>query len=130
MLSKTTTILNALAKKLWANKRNNSRSAKKQKTEALQKATTSVATEYFHLQNQTKEIGKHDKKNTVEEMIKATEHKYGLTNGLINNETVKTRVKMRKPSAFSHQKVSPVAEIEPILVQWCLLLAKMGRPLT
>jgi Tc5 transposase DNA-binding domain len=39
-------------------------------------------------------------------------------------------VKRNNLIAFSHQKSSPVAEIEPVLVEWCLMLANMGNPLT
>jgi hypothetical protein len=52
----------------------------------------------LHLQNQAKAIGKHDENNTLDEMIKATEQEYGLTNALINKDIVKTRVKMSKQS--------------------------------
>jgi hypothetical protein len=46
----------------------------------------------------------------------------------ISQDTVKTRVKIRNPTGYAHQRVSPLHESEPLIVQWCL--PNTGNPLT
>jgi hypothetical protein len=60
----------------------------------------------------------------------STQTEYGLTKMLINQDTVKTRVKIRNPIGYAHQRTSPLSKIEPLIVQWCLLSANTGNPMT
>lgn len=68
--------------------------------------------------------------NRVTEIINATEEKYGLDKGTIKVETIRSRIKRNNITAFKHQETSPLAEIEPHLVNFCLQICDMGFPLT
>jgi hypothetical protein len=63
-------------------------------------------------------------------IVKETENKYGLNNGTINVHTVKSRVQANNPTAICPQKISPVAEVEHLIVQSCLRLASIGEAFT
>jgi hypothetical protein len=63
-------------------------------------------------------------------IIKETEQQYGLEDGTINFETVRSRVLAKNPSAISHQKMSPLSNVEDIIVECCCRLSAMGEALT
>jgi hypothetical protein len=70
------------------------------------------------------------KRHTLDNLNTSIPHKFGLTNLDINLETVKTRIKSTNASGIAMQRSSPLLEIEPIFLDWVLLLAEVGNPLT
>jgi hypothetical protein len=54
----------------------------------------------------------------------------GLSIDSISLDTIRSRVKRGNPEAIMTSKQSPITELEPIICEFCIHLAKMGRPLT
>jgi septum formation topological specificity factor MinE len=106
------------------------KAAKAKYTKDLRKSIISVATKYIQIQNTAKSVGRQVKKNTQNNLIASAEVEYGLTKMTINRDIVKTRVEIKNPTGYAHQRTSPLSEIELLIVQWCLLSANTGNPLT
>jgi hypothetical protein len=70
------------------------------------------------------------KANSLATLITDVEQEYGLTKSSINIETVKYRIKRHNSAVLALQGISPLAETEPLIVLWCLMLSEMGTPLT
>lgn len=68
--------------------------------------------------------------NTYITIIKEIEIKYNLVPNSISIHTIRSRIKRNNPTAHVPQKQSPIAGIEPMLVELCQGLAEMGAPLT
>jgi hypothetical protein len=58
------------------------------------------------------------------------EHECLHTKSSINVKTVLNCIKRGNPTAVAPQRLSPISEVEPFLLQWILLLAEMGNALT
>jgi hypothetical protein len=67
---------------------------------------------------------------TLSNIIKTTESKYGLDENSLSVETIRSRIQTENASGFSHQKISPLADVEDLLVDCCCRLSKMGEALT
>jgi hypothetical protein len=90
---------------------------KKKKKDNLQTfhvARTKVATEYDNLRRQsTKKVPA----GTLEEMIKKATIEFGLQPGSLKKDSVLARLKRNNVSGIAHQKVSPLDELEPLIVE-------------
>jgi hypothetical protein len=104
--------------------------AKIKNEQAVKLATTSIATKYLALKSSAKLSGKNVKRNSLNNIINDTANEFGLTPSSINSGTVKSRIMSSNPSGFAPQRISPLAEIEPLILQWVIKLAEMGQPLT
>jgi hypothetical protein len=69
-------------------------------------------------------------RGTFKKIITAAEEKFGLLPGSVNDETVLSRVKRNNISGVAHQRVSPLDEMEPLIIEWCEQMAKIGMALT
>jgi hypothetical protein len=49
--------------------------------------------------------------------------------GSVKDETVLSRVKRNNISGVAHQRVSPLDEMEPLIIEWCERMAKIGMAL-
>jgi hypothetical protein len=63
-------------------------------------------------------------------MINDMSNEYELIKSSINLGTVKSSIIYLNRTGFAPQRISPFIEIEPLIVQWIVLLAEMGHPLT
>ncbi len=104
--------------------------AKKRKLDEELLATEEAATLYFQAKCKTESEGKRVKKGFLKDLVRQIEKKHNLTEGTINLTTVKTRVKRKNPSAMAIQKTSPIAEIEPLIAEYCCRLSAIGKPLS
>jgi hypothetical protein len=104
--------------------------AKKSKEQKLDLATSSVASQYIEIMKTAKSRGKQVKKNTLNNLITETSNEFGLTPASINYETIKSRIKASNPAGQAPQRTSPIADVEPLILHWIILLAEMGNPLT
>jgi hypothetical protein len=68
-------------------------------------------------------------KGTLTRLIKEIEETENVKAGSIKRETVLSRVQSGNVSGICHQKVSPLAEVEPLLVVWLIRLGQMGEAL-
>ena len=67
---------------------------------------------------------------TLKNLILVTETKYSLKPGAIKMWAIRSRVFRKNFDGVARQKISPLAPLEPDVVQWCIELARMGVPLT
>jgi hypothetical protein len=119
-----------VTKKSGGRKRGTTIQSKNDKEKAFKLATTVVATKYIALKASTKMCAKNVTRNTLNKLIIKTENEFGLTECSIKSGTVKSRIMSLNATGFAPQRISPVANIEPLILQWVILLADMGQPLT
>jgi Tc5 transposase DNA-binding domain len=62
-------------------------------------------------------------------MIHDATIEFGLNKGSLKKDSVLARLKRNNISGIAHQKVSPLEELEPLIVEWCIRLARIGQPL-
>jgi hypothetical protein len=67
---------------------------------------------------------------TFSKIIKETKQTYGLDEGSINFQTKKSQVFAHISREINHQKISPLAAIEGVIVDRCCRLSAMGETLT
>jgi hypothetical protein len=97
---------------------------------AVDSATTECARRYKEVQTKAKAAGSnYSKRGTLALIIKETESKYGLLNGTIKEDTIKKRALRNNLTGYKYQSTSPVAKVEPILVEYCIRLSKIGKAL-
>lgn len=126
-------------KKYPGRKKGSTKAAHKFHLRNLNAAITEAATEYEIVKKtyakfeSTGEIRLRTGKTPngiLDMIIERTEKKYNLDRKSINRHTVKTRVTKGNVSGLAAQKISPVADLEPGIVEWCIELARMGAALT
>jgi hypothetical protein len=103
---------------------------KKLNTKKMDDALTEASTLCLNSRRAAKLDGKKLVVGTFRTLINETELKFGLNEGTINYDTVKSRVFANNPTGISHQSVSPLKEVEDIIVDCCVRLSKMGEALT
>lgn len=64
------------------------------------------------------------------EIVNEVKRKYDLNEESFSYETVRSRVKNNNPTGIGKQIQSPLAPIEPEIVDWCIRLSEMGEALT
>lgn len=97
---------------------------------AKDEATTECAMLYKDMQEQAKASGKRNgSRGSLKKLIKETEDKYGLLNGTIKSETISKRVYRNNLTGYKYQSTSPVAQMEPVLCDYCIRLCKIGKAL-
>jgi hypothetical protein len=66
---------------------------------------------------------------TLQEIIAGAEKEFDLPAGTVKKQTVLSRVKRNNVTGVAHQRVSPLIEMEPLIVEWCEGMAKLGMAL-
>ena len=100
-------------------------SAKKRiEKEKLHSALIQVCTKY----NTEKEasLEKRLPRQTIDNIISKVELEHGIKDGKINRNTVIHRVRNKNFEGINAATISPLAEIEPLLVEMCLSCARIG----
>ncbi len=69
-------------------------------------------------------------KGTLDKIVSDVETEAGLSKNSISLETVRSRIKRGNPGAIRTCSLSPIAGLEPLIVEFCIRLAKIGDPLT
>jgi hypothetical protein len=98
---------------------------KSRQSDALLEAATQVKYE----KEQCSGAGSKLPKGRIQTIISDIEKKYSLSAKTLSKETVLSRVKANNLTGFSPQHTSPVAQLEPMIVEYCIRLARMGCPL-
>ena len=97
---------------------------------AKDEATTECAVLYKDIQDHAKASGKKNgSRGSLKKLIKETEDKFGLLNGTIKSETITKRVYRNNLTGYKYQSTSPVAQMEPVLCDYCVRLCKIGKAL-
>ena len=93
-------------------------------------ATTECSVLYMEAQEKARSAGFVNlKRGTLSKLVKEMEDKYGLLHGTIHGETIAKRVYRGNVSGYKYQSTSPVSQLEPLLVDYCIRLCKMGKAL-
>ena len=70
------------------------------------------------------------KPGTYIQIIKEIEERNKIKAGTIKLDTIKSRMRRNNTSGYAHQRTSPLAGIEPLIVDYCQRLSEIGAPLT
>jgi hypothetical protein len=102
----------------------------RKKKKQTDEATEAACKEYKQAKDTAKSEDRTCDDGTLLSIVKAQELKHELEAGTLNIPAIIKRVQRKNVSGVSQSRTSPLAEIEPILVQYCIRLAKIGQPLT
>ena len=103
----------------------------KMKYEALvQEAITTAATLYLVQYQNAQWNDTIVTPGTYARIISAVEEDNNLKKDTIKLDTIKSRIKRNNITGFAAQRTSPLYEIEPLIVQYCIRLSEIGVPLT
>jgi hypothetical protein len=100
------------------------------KEKLLSDALTKAATLCIDARNAAKIANKILTDGTFKKLIKETEEEYNLDADSINYNTIRSRVQSNNASGARHQHTSPLWEVEDLIVDTCVRLARMGESLT
>jgi hypothetical protein len=103
--------------------------AKEQYNYVIQKAMTDAAVLYEKEKLMAETKGAYVRKGTLKEIVKKIEQERGIANDTINLESIRTRVTRSNVTGKGIGSVSPLHAIEPIIVQYCIRLARIGSAL-
>lgn len=107
--------------------KNSTKAAKLELEERAHQAKQEAAEQYAALIG--KKEGTYVPRKALPQIIEEVEEKYGVAKGTVNIHTVRSRVRRNNTTGIGKNNVSPVAEIEPIIVDFCIKLARMGAGL-
>ena len=106
--------------------------AAKDKKEAVTKESITKAAILY--QQACEEASKSGKKavpkGTLERIIADVENEAGLSENSISVNTIRSRIKRGNVEGKNSYSLSPITELEPLIVEFCIRLAKIGDPLT
>jgi hypothetical protein len=92
----------------------------------LTDATTVVTNKFYIAKQDAIKAKTQVADGTLNELIEDTFIEYDLPNNSIKHQTVYYCMKHNNLGGQAHQKVSPLACIEPLIVEWCLKMATIG----
>jgi hypothetical protein len=101
--------------------------AKLKKNQDIIDATTEIAQMYKELRNKTTK--KNLPNGALDELIKTTLTSKNLPLDSVNREAILSRYRRNNLTGISKHRQSPLLEIEPLIVEWCLKMAKIGMAL-
>jgi hypothetical protein len=104
--------------------------SKTEKTNNQKKAVSEAATLCIEARKIAKENQKRLTNGTFNNIIKDTEEKYSLDVGSLCFETIKSRVQANNASGQQPQKITPLWQVESMIVDVLCRLSKMGESMT
>jgi hypothetical protein len=104
----------------------NSSAKKEMERQNTQLALTEAAEKYTLLMKEAEKKNVRTKNGALQQIINNAEASHGLLPGTLNIGTVRNRVFRGNVTGEAHSRVSPLAAIEPMIVEYCLRLAKIG----
>ncbi len=97
----------------------------------MKESVTTAAIRYNEALKKARNAGKKVvPKGTLEKIVSDVETEAGLSKNNISLETVRSRIKRGNLDATKTYSISPIADLEPLIVEFCIRLAKIGDPLT
>jgi hypothetical protein len=108
-------------------KKGTTKQLKKESNLKVTNVISTCATLYLAELEQAKKLGLANVPNgTLRKIVNEEEEKAGLSVNSISLDTIRSRVKRGNPTAISESRLSPISELEPIISEFCIRLAKMG----
>jgi hypothetical protein len=118
----------------WTNfggrKRGSTNAAKEAYLRKVQVATTLATNLYQTSKDEYGKKGLRVLPGTLTRIISQVEADNELPANTIKKKTVLSRIQSRNLDGTCWQKVSPINDVEPLVADWCIKLAKMGKALT
>jgi phosphate starvation-inducible protein PhoH len=111
-------------------RKGSTKAARKKKEQQVSDVVSQCALKFQEQVEKAKKAGKVVPHGTLKDIIKEEEEKNGLEVNSISFETVRSRVKRGNILGYNPQQLSPMHDIEPLIFEFCVRLAKMGKPLT
>jgi hypothetical protein len=112
-------------------KKGTTKAAKAELAEKEKEALLSCASLYKSAIDNAKKKGLANVPNgTLKAIVLEEEEKFGLPQNYISLHTIRSRVSRGNLEAINLQQMSPISAVEPIICEFCIRLAKMGKPLT
>ena len=93
-------------------------------------ATSVASFQYAKLRETALDTNQKVEPGSLNQIIKQNETLYGLVPGSITKKNVLHRVYVGNPAGVLHQRTSPLVEIEPLILEYCIKLAEIGSALT
>ena len=91
---------------------------------------TSCSKRYWAEREKATKLGRKVAAGTLKRIVNEETKNANLPINVISQETILSRIKRRNPEAINFQQVSPIHELEPMIAEFCIRLARMGHPLT
>jgi hypothetical protein len=108
-------------------------STKSSKSESI-KTRENVITRCAMLYNKEREMALKSKKNipagTLKEIVQKEVQDAGLPTNSISLDTIRSRIKRNNVTGYNPCETPLIAEVEPIICDFCIRLGKLGQPLT
>ena len=105
--------------------------AKFEREEAIRLAQDSMAIEYDEKRKEAKRIGRKVENGCLEKIVKKWKRKYNLDDSvIIKKETIRSRSYNNKLIVKSFGPQSPMADVEPVLVDLIIKMSRIRRCLT
>jgi hypothetical protein len=104
--------------------------AARKKIEKIANATETASKRFKKEKDNAKLRNRPCANGTLPSIIEAVEREYELPAGTLKRDTISRRVHRKNVTGESESRTSPLSELEPILVEYCMRLAKIGQPLT
>ena len=95
----------------------------------LSSAITKAAVHFADERSKAKSKGTIVRSGMLKSITTSVEEEFGLLPGELKLKTIKGRVDRNNLTGVALQRVSPIAAVEPIIVDYCVRLANMGVPL-
>jgi hypothetical protein len=111
-------------------KKGSTKAAHKHQIALKQQVTTTCAILYKQEIDKATKLGKVVNSGTLKKIINDEEEKMGLSLNSISADTIRSRIKRGNLGAENKNQISPLHDVEPLILEFCIRLAKMGRPLT
>jgi hypothetical protein len=68
-------------------------------------------------------------RGTLNEIVLSVESEHSLSGGSLSSHSVVNRARRNNLEGTAHQRISPIHNLEPLIVEYCLRLARIGSPI-
>jgi hypothetical protein len=83
---------------------------------------------YAEVKEEAQKEGKQAVSKGILEKIVSDVEAAGLSANTISLDTIRSRIKRGNPKGPNSYAISPTTELEPLIVEFCIRLAKIGNP--
>jgi hypothetical protein len=105
--------------------------AKQNRSEAIKNAITEATIMYAVAKSNNENEGKFSvPAGTLTSILRFVEDKHSIGDSTLRSSTIRNRVLRCNHTGEARQRISPIADVEPLLVEYCIRLSKIGTPLT
>jgi hypothetical protein len=96
----------------------------------IKEAVTKVTKEFHVAKKEADKAGSKVANGMLATLIQSAEVEYKLKEGTIPPKTIWSRIHRNNLEGVAPQRISPIKDVEPLIVEYCLQMAKCGQALT